>query len=399
MSNPLQIRPVRTDADHAWAMEQIDAYWESGLGSPEGDFVAVLSQLVNEYEKNRFPIENPSPLSAIKFRMEQRGLRASDIASYLGGPNRTSEILNGKRQLTMSMVRALVKYLEIPADILVSYDQEVDNAATLAESLPLHEMSIKGWFQASPADPTSNPTAALQWKMDQAKAKANFAFLCRKTDHTRQNAKADPAAIKAWMLEAASRAHDALPSFSREAITDAFVLELVRLSRLPNFVSLAVAYLNQVGIHLVFVKHLANTYLDGACIAIPGRNPIIAMSLRYDRIDNFWFVLLHELFHIKHGDLEASPEGFIVDDLDVPTGNSLIEKAADHAAGETMLPERFLHQYGKLVSTQNVNDLARGHRVHPAIVAGRFRRHLRDYRKFARMIGQGEVRKQAPNWY
>ena len=124
--------------------------------------------------------------------------------------------------------------------------------------------------------------------------------------------------------------------------------------------------------------------------------PIIGLTIRYDRLDNFWFVLFHELVHIvKHlhkGDVES-----IFDDLDVEAGD--IEQEADELAGELLVPEEkwntALARY--LRSEDSIKDFAQELGIHPAIVAGKIRREAKKYTILTDVVGQGEVRKLFPS--
>jgi HTH-type transcriptional regulator/antitoxin HigA len=115
----MDIRPIRTEADYQAALRKIEGLMDAEAGSPEGDRLDVLATLVSAYEANRFPIESPDPIEAIKFRMEQRGLSRPDLERVLGGRNRVSEVLARRRALTLRMIRNLSKALDIPTDILV----------------------------------------------------------------------------------------------------------------------------------------------------------------------------------------------------------------------------------------------------------------------------------------
>ena len=113
------INPIRTEADHKAAMARIDALMEAEAGSPEIDELSVLADLVESYEARHFPIELPTPVEAIRFRMEQAGLEPRDLEPYIGNPGRVEEVLSGKRPLTLPMIRALHKYLGIPTEVLI----------------------------------------------------------------------------------------------------------------------------------------------------------------------------------------------------------------------------------------------------------------------------------------
>lgn len=97
-------------------------------GTPEGDRLELLAKLVEDYEKERFKFDRPDPVDAIRFRMEEQGLRQKDLAPILGGKNRASEILSRKRPLTLAMVRALCDKLHIPAELLIRESRRQDRA-------------------------------------------------------------------------------------------------------------------------------------------------------------------------------------------------------------------------------------------------------------------------------
>ena len=113
------ITPIRSDADHKAALARMDALMDAQPGSPEIDELSVLADLVESFEARHFPIELPTPLEAIRFRMEQAGLEPRDLEPYIGDQGRVTEVLSGKRPLTLPMIRALHKHLGIPAEVLI----------------------------------------------------------------------------------------------------------------------------------------------------------------------------------------------------------------------------------------------------------------------------------------
>lgn len=115
----MTIKPIRTAADHAAALEEIDGLMYAELGTPEGDRLDVLATLVEDYEAKHFPMDLPDPIDAIKFRMEQKGLTAKDLQPMIGRANRVYEILNGTRPLTLAMIWRLHEGLGIPAECLI----------------------------------------------------------------------------------------------------------------------------------------------------------------------------------------------------------------------------------------------------------------------------------------
>src|SRR5713226_4941756 len=116
----MNIRPIRTDADYDAALKEIERLWGAKPGTPQGDRLDVLATLVEAYENEHYTIDAPDPVSAILFRMEQQELTRKDLSSYIGSRARVSEMLGGKRKLTLQMIRQLHKGLNIPLESLIS---------------------------------------------------------------------------------------------------------------------------------------------------------------------------------------------------------------------------------------------------------------------------------------
>lgn len=117
----MNIKPIRTAEDYARALAEVSRLvdLDPEVGSAEGDALDVLATLVENYEVRNFPIEAPDPIEAIRFRMDQAGLTVKDLVPSIGQPNRVYEILSGKRELTLPMIRRLHKNLGIPAESLI----------------------------------------------------------------------------------------------------------------------------------------------------------------------------------------------------------------------------------------------------------------------------------------
>ncbi len=115
----MEIRPIRTKADHRAALKEVERLWDAAPGTAEGDRVEILVTLIEAYEARHFPIAAPDPIAAIEFMMEQKGLVRRDVEPAIGSRGRVSEVLTRKRPLTLPMVRALSALLDIPAEILV----------------------------------------------------------------------------------------------------------------------------------------------------------------------------------------------------------------------------------------------------------------------------------------
>ncbi len=115
----MEIHPIKTDTDYRRALGEVERLWDADPGSPDGDYVDVLSTLIEAYEARHHPIPAPDPIAAIEFMIEQKGLTRRDLEPAIGSRGRVSEVLNRKRPLTLPMVRSLSALLQIPTDVLV----------------------------------------------------------------------------------------------------------------------------------------------------------------------------------------------------------------------------------------------------------------------------------------
>ena len=115
------LRPIKTESQYEDALERIYELMQMELvpDSNESDELEVLSLLVKEYENEHYPVPQPHPIEAIKFRLDQMGMTEKDLSEILGYRSRKSEILSGKRKLSLSMIRKLHEKLKIPAEVLI----------------------------------------------------------------------------------------------------------------------------------------------------------------------------------------------------------------------------------------------------------------------------------------
>ena len=115
----MKLKPIRSDLDLERALKRIDELWGVKPGTAKGDELDVLMLLVEKYEDERFPIPASDPIEAIKFLMEQNELSRMDLERYIGPRGRVSEVLNGKRNLTLPMIKRLHEGLKIPYESLI----------------------------------------------------------------------------------------------------------------------------------------------------------------------------------------------------------------------------------------------------------------------------------------
>ena len=398
------VEPIRTEADYKGALARIDELMDAEPGSPGAGELDVLVDLVDLYERRHEPMGYPDPVAAIEFRMEQAGLSPRDLVPFLGSRAKVSEVLAGKRLITMPMARALHEHLGIPADVLLRPPDRTRDQP-LAEidwrRFPLKAMAKRGWIPEVPR--TAARAAEVIGRLIETGGgeRVASAALYRKTDTLRANAKTDPHALKAWCWQALATANRDRPGrdYTPGTVTLDFLGQVAKLSASPDGPSQAREHLRETGIPLVIVEHLPRTYLDGAALRLGGGRPVIVLTLRYDRLDNFWFCLLHELAHIgRHMDNDDGHA--FVDDLSlrrVDAGRQDPREAqADEWAEEALVP-RAAWEASPVRDSPTpmaVLDLAHALQVHPAIIAGRVRYERQNYRLLSQFVGTGEVRRQ-----
>ncbi len=113
-------RLIKTRHEYRSALLRVEELMDARPGTAEGDELEFLSALIEIYEERHAPVPPPNPIEAIRFRMEQENLRPQDLVPLLGSRSRVSEVLNGKRSLTLTMIRQLHDGLGIPADVLLA---------------------------------------------------------------------------------------------------------------------------------------------------------------------------------------------------------------------------------------------------------------------------------------
>jgi HTH-type transcriptional regulator / antitoxin HigA len=115
----MNVKPIKTKKDYQQALDRLEVIFDAKKGTQEGDELEILGILLDQYENEHFPIDLPDPIEAIKFRMEQLGYTQTDLAKVVGLKSRASEILSGKRKLSLEMIRQLHDKLNIPTDVLI----------------------------------------------------------------------------------------------------------------------------------------------------------------------------------------------------------------------------------------------------------------------------------------
>lgn len=257
--------------------------------------------------------------------------------------------------------------------------------------LPLKEMMGRKWF--FPASGQSPIDAGRQFVMSRAGPQVASALHRKKM---RGGSVPNEYALLAWQARVLSIARDLLeagklPTFE---LNDTWLPRLVQLTRHSDGPAKAKSLLAEFGIALVIERHLSGTYLDGAAMLSDTGNPVVALTLRYDRLDNFWFVLFHELGHVFLHLAGSLKFDFFDEDDGSPSDD--IEKEADDFALNTLIPsdlwDQCLSRFA--LTAEAVKIDAKNIGVDSSIIAGRIRKERNNYLILNELVGQDMVRSQ-----
>jgi len=371
-------------------------------GTPEADKLKLLSLLIGDYEEREFPMDLPDPIEAIKFRMEQQNLRQKDLIPFIGSAPKVSEVLHGKRRLSLTMIRALHEHLHIPAEILMRKKgaKIPDKSSVDWDSFPHKYMYDKGWFPNAPktwAEAKDLAEELIRPLWDNYLSLCAAPPLAKQTRTIRAREHIDHFALTAWALRVVDRAKDVKLAAAYRPIDNDVMMELARLSFHFDGPRLAAEFLRSHGICLIIEPHLEKTYLDGAAIMLKRGTPVLALTVRRDQMDIFWFCLMHEVAHLRLH-LEVGSDSFF-DDLDHQSEDKR-EIEADRLAQEILVPREIWERLPdpKYISLKHIKAIAPDIRRHPAIIAGQVQHKLNDYIKFGQFVKREKVRRLFPEF-
>jgi HTH-type transcriptional regulator / antitoxin HigA len=345
-----------------------------------------------------------TPGQLIQALLDQRGWNQRVLAIVLKHDETTiGKIINGKRQVDAEMAIALQETFQVPAEkflelqksyelatarFLLQADPERATRAKLFGSLPVAEMIKRGWIDVG--DIRDFPRVESQLtkffgvqSVDEIEA---FPHAAKKND---SDSGVTPTQM-AWLYRVKEIAAEMLTARYSERAVEAAIPKLKELLVSAPAVRKVPRILEECGIRYVIVEALAGSKIDGVCFWIDDAKPVIGMSLRYDRIDNFWFVLRHELEHVikQHGResamLDVELEGGRADDTDQIAEE---ERIANRAASEFCTPkkslESFIARKAPIFTERDIIGFANTLSIHPGVVAGQLRHKLGIYNRFA----------------
>ncbi len=228
---------IKTENDYQASLARLEEIFFAEPGTPDGDEAELLTVLIQRYEKQNYPMDLPGPVDAIRFRMEQQGLKAKDLIPFIGSASRVSEVLSGQRELSKTMIRNLSTGLGIPADILL---QETgtklppDTALTEERHFPIAEMVGRGWFhgfKGTVAEAKSQLEELLSNFLGRLDSRSLLPALNRQ--HIRDGRTPNPHALNAWRIRVVNLAlNEQLPRYKTGSVTENLLREIARLSYL-----------------------------------------------------------------------------------------------------------------------------------------------------------------------
>lgn len=378
----MELQVIRDDLQYATLLEVAK---ELALSDPiakskESEKLAVISILLEKYEEERYKFELPDPIEAIVYRLAELGLKQKDFAEIIGSKSRASEILNRKRELTIEMIRVIYEKLKIPAEILIGQSKHASNELQEIhwEKFPVKEMQKRGWFDMDLAEGKTGEQLIRSF-FSRTTVQNSPVFLRKSL--TGVGKEESKYAIFAWISRIIIRARDHKKPDTRYvqgSITDEFLRQLAKLSRSSEGPLLAREFLAMKGVILIIEPHLPKTRLDGAAILDDDGTPIIGLTLRFNRVDYFWFTLMHELIHVQRH-LGRQNSAFV--DEEDPDNQDERENEANILAAEAFIP-RQVWKSSEAYRTKRreaVIKLADSLMIHPAIIAGRIQKESGKY--------------------
>lgn len=379
-----QVKVIKTQREYDAAVVRLSALMDEDMvpGSSKESELELLALVIESYERSKVEPVVPDPVEAILFRMDQLGLKKVDLVPYMGSLPKVSEVLARKRPLNLAMIRKLHHGLGIPADVLLA---QTADAVDLDEALPydtakfpFKEMFARGYFErfsGTVREAKEKTEELIRGFMRDFNLQPIHQARLRAPMHQNGSRLMDDYALLTWHVAVLKKARQVKlkSTYAKGSLTEERLRELARLSRFEQGPRLAQEFLADLGLALVFEDHFSKTYLDGAAM-FDGDLPVVALTLRHDRLDNFWFALLHELVHVQR---HLGPNNlFIADNLeDKVHQQTQEEREADECARDILIPQAEWLASG-LTSEPSLEAaiaLADRLRIHPTIVAGRVR--------------------------
>lgn len=332
-------------------------------------------------EDKRIPWEVSSPGRILRLELEARGWTQKDLAEIMGRPEQTiSQIVNGEKEITPQTAIELSKAFGVSAQFwnnleanyrlwLAAQNKEpesIERKARLYSAAPVAELKKKGWLPNTKDIERLEQAFLELMEADSVNRAAKFKLAARRST----NKEADRNHLKIWLKRVEQLVRDREVGKYSVKYLESAISELLEFSENTQDLEKIPSHLTDLGIKFALVPHLSGTYLDGAVFGMNG-NPVIALTLRYDRIDSFWFTLMHEIAH-----LVSRHEGMYLDTIYGREGSQRREeKAADSLAQDWLVNpaeyESFVKENQPNFRRKKICRFAESIGRHPSIILGR----------------------------
>lgn len=341
--------------------------------------------------KETIPVEAFPPGEFIRDELDARGWEQRDLAEIMGRPERlVSELIAGKRSLTAETAQQLGEAFGTSAQVWLNLesayqlhrlgkpDEAVARRARLYAAAPIKAMVRRGWLVESDNVQVMESRVMRFFRTESLDARPNFfAAAARRSAACGEDFTPTQ---QAWLFRARQLAETLKPAKFDPSEFKSAVLRLRTLLANADDVRQVPNAIATLGVRCVVVEHLPETRIDGACFWLDKKSPVVALSTRFDRIDYFWFTLMHELGHVAAGDgrdSELAPDIDLVGDGtadEKSSGKPPEEAEANRFASTFLLPESefdsFVRRVKPLFSKQKIEGFAAVQKVHPGIVVG-----------------------------
>jgi HTH-type transcriptional regulator/antitoxin HigA len=349
---------------------------------------------------DRVPAQAFPPGEFLKDELEERGWTQEEFATIIGRPaTLVNQIVLGKRAVTPEAAAEIAAALGVDAEYWLNLEsayrlwlvrqkqtapalERISRLAKLREAFPVREMTKRGWITKT-NDPDNLERELLEFKGSPLDDQSDVLYAAKQTYYGRELTPVQ----RAWLRRVRQIAKTL--KLERPFTEEGVRLALPKLRELisdASSVSEVPRVLTEAGVRFLIVEGLPGARIDGVTMWLDTVSPVIALTLRFDRVDNFWFVLRHEIEHVLRKEGRDRPA------VDVDTGPGAErpdenlpepERIANNAAAEFCLPqaqfEMFLQDLVASFSEQKLINFAKSLRVHPTIVVGQIQKHLRRY--------------------
>jgi HTH-type transcriptional regulator / antitoxin HigA len=352
----------------------------------------------------RKPAEVFHPGEHLLDELNARGWTQTEFADIIGRPIRlVNEVVNGKRGITPETAREFGAAFGTSAEFWMNLDNayqlwktkedvsQIEHRAKMRCKYPIRDLILRGWIRSSEDTRVVESQLLRFFEISFLDEQPKLAWGVATKRSTPQNEELTAIQI-AWLYRVKHIAETIQATeYSKKNLENA-IISLMNFREAPEEIRHIPQLLVKCGVRFVIVEPLPSSKIDGATFWLGAHSPVIGLSLRYDRIDNFWFVLRHEIEHVLNGD--GKDAAILDSDLDSNSRQigsfSKEENVANEAAAEFCTPQKdlnsFIDRISPLFSRTKVVAFAKNHNIHPGLVVGQLQKHQQRYDLFRSLL-------------